>query len=299
MFDRFVLSLVLILFCVPVRAQDIPPFEINLERVEFIQTRDFSESKTYLIPTVYLRVAARNATSVKNEGARANSMVYVDGLEKAILQGLAKKVYDDLIAKVRAAGFTVLDYNDVKAELAGMERMQPNPKFGFPTKLFTIGSPIDYAIVTPSDEQAIDWGSAWPISPYKDIIKTRNAVVVVPEIYFNLPEVYGKKDSGWFGKSASIEIAPTMKLYSGLVWGMGPKQSGFRIQIAEHGKRLAAEVAGSVKKVAEDKNDWGNWSVTNADFSFAIEPVAFSNGILRVGYAINDLTVKTIKKAHN
>ena len=149
--NHIVSVLLLALFVSAGRAAEAPPFEINMDRVEIAHKSEFAESKTYFIPTVYLRIAAKSTTSIRNGNASAKMRIFTEGLDKAMLQGLAKKVYDDLVAKVRAAGYTVLTYDDLKADLAGVDRMKPNPKFGYPTKFFTVGSPIDFAIVTPSD----------------------------------------------------------------------------------------------------------------------------------------------------
>lgn len=276
--------------------QSPPPFEINMDRVEMSHKRNFAKSKTYLIPTVYLRVMARTQTSIKSKGSSGASVkakVFIDGIEKSLFQGLAQKVYNDLVAKIRAEGYTVLTYEDMKAELAGMDRMKANGKYAFPTKLSdgTVG--IDYAIVTPSDEQAFDYGITGIEFRYRDLAKKKDAVVLIPDIYFSITEVAGKTDSDIWGKSASLAVLPPMRLQTAIVYA-----NDGTIFIKEHGKRLAAEVAGSAKKVSEENFDYAGWSRTTGDYIFTLDPAAVSTGILRVGYAINDLTVKTIKTEH-
>lgn len=295
-------SLVLIpllftLFAVTARAEEAPPFNINMDRVEFSHKGYFGDSKTYFIPTVYLRVMARTQTSIQSKGssgASAKAKIFIDGLDKKLFQGLAQKVYDDLVAKTRAAGYTVLTYDDLKTELAGMERMKANEKYGFPTKLFDGASGIDYAIVTPSDEQAFDYGITGVMYRYRDIAKKKGAVVLLPDIYFSITEVAGKTDSDIWGKSASLAVLPPMRLQSAIVYA-----NEGAIYIKEHGKRLAAEVAGTVKKVSEEGFDYAGWARSTADYTFTLDPAAVSSGILRVGYAVNDLTVKIIKDEHN
>jgi hypothetical protein len=280
-------------------AADVAPFEINMDRVKIVHDDDFGDSKTYVIPTVYLHVTARVQTEVKNEGASAKAKVYVTGLDKAMLQGLARQVQDDLVGKIRAAGFTVLTYDDIKAEVAGFSRMEPNKKYGFPVKMFDKGPGIDFAIVSPTDEQTFDYNFATgPTWPWKDIAKGKNTVVLLPQVYFNLPEIVTGKGSSIWGKSVSLNFNPVMKLYGATVYGLPPGLGWCSIAIQEHGKRLAAEGVGTISKGAQDTFNFGEWSQTTGDFGFAIEPAAVSAGILRVGYAINDLTVKTIKDAH-
>lgn len=54
-----------------------------------------------------------------------------------------------------------------------------------------------------------------------------------------------------------------------------------------------------MKKVSEQNNKYGDWSQSIGDYDFILDPAAFSTGVLRVGYALNDLTAKTIKGAHH
>lgn len=282
-------------------AEDIPPFNINMDRVEFNHEGDFADSKTYFIPTVYLRVMARTQTTISSQGSSGASVkakIFIDGMDKTLFQGLAKKVYDDLVAKIRAAGYTVLTYDDLKSEMTGMERMKANEKYGFPTKLSDGASGIDFAIVTPSDEQAFDYGLTGIMYGYRGIAKSKDVVVLVPDIHFSITEVAGSTDSNIWGKSASLAVLPPMRLYGATVNALPPDASWGDIRILQHGTRLAAEVAGTVAKVSEDRNDYAGWARSTADYTFTLDPVAVSTGILRVGYAINDLTVKTIKDEH-
>lgn len=290
-------ALLSILFISTVHAQQPPPpFNINMDRVEITRKGNFAKSKTYIIPTVYLRVMARTQSSIKSKdssGASVKAKIFIDGIEKSLFQGLAKKIYDDLVAKTRAAGYTVLTYDDLKADLAGMERMKVNGKYGFPTKLSDGAAGVDYAIVTPSDEQAFDYGVTGILFRYRDLGKKKDAVVLVPDISYSITEVAGKTGSDIWGKSASLAVLPPMRLKSAQVYA-----NDGTIYIQEHGARLAAEVAGTAKKVSEENFDYAGWSRTTGDYLFTLDPVAVSAGILRVGYAVNDLTVKTIQSEH-
>lgn len=278
---------------------DAPPFEINMDRVEIAHKGDFADSNTYAIPTVYLHITARVQTEAKNEGARAKAKIYVDGLDKAMLQGLARQIQDDLVAKVRAAGYTVLTYDDLKADVAGLSRMTPNKRYGFPTTVFDKGPGIDFAIVTPSDEQNFDYNFATgPTWPWRDTAKGKKVVVLIPQIYFNMPEIVPSKGSNIWGNSVKIDVLPNMKLYRATLYGLPPDLGYSYILIQEHGKRLASDAAGKATKGQQDTYDYGEWSSTTADFGFAIDPAAVSAGILRVGYAFNTLSAKTLKDAH-
>ncbi|MEQ1919635.1 MAG: hypothetical protein ABL955_10585, partial [Elusimicrobiota bacterium] len=207
------------------RAGDIKPFEINMDRVELDKKGKFGASTTYIIPTLYLRMAARNQTSISNGGASGKARVFVEGIDKAFLQDLSKKIYDDLIAKMRAAGYTVLAYDDLKTELAGFDRLKPNPKYGLPSLLSDKIGPIDFVLASPSDEHQIDWGVTGVMYPYRSLAKAKNAVVLIPNIYFNTASVLGKKGGGMFSKEVSLEVDPAMRLFRGHVMGMPPDAS--------------------------------------------------------------------------
>lgn len=301
-------AIVAVLVHAAVRADDAPPpFDLNEDRIKVVHEGDF-EADTYLIPTVYLHIAARTQTDAKNEGASAKARVFVEGFTKEMAQGLARKIYDDLVQKVRDAGYKVLTYDDVKGDVAAFARMEANPKFGMPVKMFDKGPGIDFMIVTPSDEQAFDYNFATgPTWPWRDMTKSRKVVTILPQIYYNLPQVWAEKGGGMFSSSVKIKIDPAMKLYLAFINGLPPDLGWCSINIQEHGKRLAAENAGSVQKLAEDKFDSGTkdvgsglatWQRTVSDIAFVIDPKAVSDGILRVGYAINSRTVKTLKDSH-
>lgn len=283
----------------PARAAD--PFPLNEDRIKVVNEKNF-RSETYVIPTLYLHIAARIQTDAKNEGASTKARVFVEGMTKSMVQDLAKGIYDDLVARIRAEGHKVLAYEDLKSELGAMARMTPNPKFGMPTKLFDKGPGIDFMIVTPSDEQAFDYDFArGPTWPWRDLVKARNAVLIVPQIHFTLPQVWAEKGGSLFSSSITLKSDPALKLYGATVHCMPADLGWCSIQVQEHGKRLAAENVGAMQKLAEDRYEgaktggMADWVRTVADFAFVIDPPAFSTGVQRVGLAINERTLKSIK----
>ena len=63
-----------------------------------------------------------------------------------------------------------------------------------------------------------------------------------------------------------------------------------------HGGRPAAEVTGTIANASEDKSSFGDCKRTTADYTMTLDPVAFSDGVLRVGLAMNDMIVERITK---
>jgi hypothetical protein len=277
------------------------PFEINMARVKVSSFGgNIGASKTYLVPSVNLVVSAMGSVWSKSGGAKAHGKYYVDGLKKDLLQDLATKIQDDLVTRLRAAGYTVLTYDDVKGEpdVASRGRNKADPRFGLPTT-GGLGMPVTFVVATPTDAQAFDapiQGHAWP---FRGMAKAKDLVVLVPEIRFTVPQMFGETDSGYKRDSAGIATDPAMILEGATVSAVNPKGGQPAIQIQRHGTRLAAEVAGTIRKVSEDKTTVsGSWETTSGDFIMTLDPTAFSDGILRVGYAVNALIVAEAVKAH-
>ena len=98
---------------------ELPPFELNKDRIKVSSFGgSLKSSKTFLVPTATIMVSASGSVwaQAKNgsANAQAHAKFYVKGLDKALLQNLARQVQDDLVTKLRAAGYTVLTYDDVR-----------------------------------------------------------------------------------------------------------------------------------------------------------------------------------------
>lgn len=115
----------------PARAQDLPPFEINPERVHYMSTQRCARAGTYIVPSLYLNVLARSRTAKEGKTSRR---VFTRGLEKGELQALSRALYDDFVAKLRAGGARVLTYDDIKADLAELPRKQADEALGMPLR---------------------------------------------------------------------------------------------------------------------------------------------------------------------
>ena len=226
---------------------------------------------------------------------------YVDGLSKPLLQDLARKIQDDLVSRLRAAGYTVLTYDDVKGEpdIAGHSLNRPDEKYGLPTT-GGLGMPVTFVIATPTDAQSFDspiQGPAWWL---RGIAKAKDLIAIVPEIKFTVPQMFGETESGYKRDSAGIATDPTMILEGAAVYAVNAKGGTPSIQIQRHGKRTAADVTGTIRKVSEDKTTFSeSWQTTSGDFIMTLDPTAFSDGILRVGFAINGLIVSEAVKGHH
>jgi hypothetical protein len=295
----FVLSL-LVLAAVPARAE-IKPWELNMERVKIVDPKGLA-APTYFVPGVNLVVTCAGdvwAQSKKGGGnAQAHAKFYVKGLEKALLQDLARKAQDDLVAKLRATGATVLTYEDLKDHpvVAGHGRRALDPKWGLPTS--SLFSDLTFLTAAPSEAQLYDRGMAGSAAFWlHPLAKEKNLVVIFPEITFTVPQMWGEVDAGYKRDSAGIAVNTVMLMHGAAIHVSNPKNTFTNISIQTHGKRPASEVAGTIQKMSEDTTQFSSsWGRKSSDWVMTIDPQAFSDGILRVAYAINDMTVAQVKK---
>lgn len=284
------------------QSPSMKPFEVNMDRVKVTSFGgNFGTTNIYLIPMVRLRVSVLGSVWAKSGGARAHGKYFVSGIDHDSMQTLARKVQDDLVTKMRAASYTVLTYDDIKsdAEVSGMSADKIDSRYGLPTS-GGLGMPVTFVDATPTDAQAFSKPIQGPAWPFRGISKTRNLTVIVPELTFTTPQMFGQAETSAYTDKAGISTDPALILESAAVYGVNPKGGGPAILVQRHGKRTAADVAGKITKFGEDSThvahvlDW-----TSGDFVMDLDKPVFTDGILRVGFAMNDLIVAQVKKDHH
>jgi hypothetical protein len=291
--------------CAVLARAETKPFELNMERVKIVDPKGLA-APTYFVPAVKLIVSAQgsvwaqgkstNFSSDSDVTAQAHGKYFVQGLEKAMLQDLARKVQDDLVAKLRATGATVLTYDDLKADplVAGRGRESADGKWGLPT---TSKDGLTYVMASPSDAQAFESGVTGPLFYLHGMVREKKIIAIQPEITFTVPQMWGEKDVGYKRAKASIGVNPVMILQAATIYVNNPQGSFTGIQIYTHGNRHAAEVTGTVKKMSEDKTQFTSlWGRSSSDYLFTLDPAAFADGVLRVGFAINSMIADQVKK---
>lgn len=295
----FVVLIFAVTFGAAAQSADMKPFELNMERVKVIRFGgNLGSSNTILVPAVNLLVTSHGSVWSKKGGAQAHGKFYVDGLSKELLQELSGKIQSDLVARLRAAGKTVLTYDDVKEDslFTGQPRLKADAKWGLPIK-GGWGAPLTFLIAAPSDAQAFDNPIQGPTWWMRGMSKEKNLIVVVAEITFSVPQMFSETESGYKRDKAGIATDPAMILEGAMIYTMDAKGTA-NIQVQRHGKRLAAEVTGTIAKLSEDKTSFSDvWQRTSGDFAMTLDRNAFIDGVLRVGYALNAMTVSEIAKA--
>jgi hypothetical protein len=279
----------------------VKPFEINMDRVKVSSFGgNFGGTGTYIVPAVRVRVSVQGSVWAKSGGAKAHGKYFVAGIDRDEMQGLAKTLQDDVVTKLRAAGYTVLTYDDIKsdADVSSLSLDKPDSRYGLPTS-GGLGTPVTFVDATPSDAQSFAKPVQGPAWSFRGLSKSKNATVIIPELTFTTPQMFGQAETSAWTDKAGISTDPAMIFEGATVYGITPKGGGPAIAVQRHGKRTAADVAGKITKASEDNYHVAHVSeFTTGDFVMELDKPVFTGGILRVGYAMNDLIVAQVKKEH-
>ncbi len=196
--------------------KDPPPNTAVMLDVSGAKT--FRDSDTLVVPTSYLRLTvdgAASAVSDKNtfssdtSNARVTLKYKINGVDKALAQEIAKAAYEDFVAKLRAAGYKVLTYDDIKDQITGLARYSKDEAYGLPVDAGQL-------VVTPTDEMAIKPGMGGNIvSPYQHFGKStlKEGTLLIPTFIISSPLARSETSSS----NAKLTLFPSMALTSGYV----------------------------------------------------------------------------------
>ena len=205
----------------------------------------------------------------------------------------AREAQDDLVARLRATGNTVITYDEIKADpdIAGARRRDDNPKYGMPTQSVRMFPGSNFVVVGPSDDQVFgtDFLGGPPLGKFTNAIKARNATLVFPEIWLGTPIMIPGKGGAGSIREANLGISPALKLYGANIWRTPPKLGWCNIAVAEHGVRMVWPAVGEIRELGQYENDWGSWSRKNGDFAFVLDKGEFAAAVLSAGYGVNKL----------
>lgn len=281
--------------------------------IAFDSLKSLRVTKTVLVPTLYLRVGAEGSVfaskGIGGSTASAKGTFTVLGLEKAALQKLSTQLYDNFVQRLRADGWTVLTYDDVKddPEVVKMERRAGDSALSLPVEKSPDGR-TTYALVTPSDAQNIKpamQGLHWT---FRTVGAARNATILVPSVDVVAPQIWAETRKGYSSASAKINSAPGMNMNYGMVIAFTPKGGGGVIAKMKYAIVNASENAGTFVD-AKDKSPsaanglskalgilggGGSISRASAAYTFQIDPAAFDTGVLRGGGGFLDGVAKAM-----
>ncbi|MBI5168523.1 MAG: hypothetical protein HZA61_03450 [Candidatus Eisenbacteria bacterium] len=282
------------------QSADMKPFDLNMDRVTVNKFGGkFGQGQTFFVPSVNLVVSVHGSVWAQKGGAQAHAKFHVAGLDKELMRGLAMKAQQDFVAKMRAAGYKVLTYDDLKDDpaVAGKELDKDDETWGFPIRRSNV--PYASILVAPTAAQQFNNPVQGPAWLWKGLAKDRDLVVLVPEITYTVPQMYAQTSSGYAVDRAGVAQNPAMKLVGAAIWSVNPKGGTPNILVQEHGMRLAAESAGTITQISEDHTTFSSeWKRASGDYVMTIDPKLFSDGVLRVAFAINSMVVAEVQKAN-
>lgn len=290
----------------PAAATAPPALQVS---VNVVNPEDLLDSqKTLVVPTLYLtlltegKVAATKQSGMFSGGnatARASAAYKVAGLDKAFAQQLAKAAYEDFVAQLRQAGYTVLTYADVKDRdhVRAAQRDTAAGALGLPER-----SEGGNAFITaaPSDEQLFKSGFAGgEFSEFISGGKPRftDATLVIPHFTFHAPQAWAEGARGYKSVSAEANVAEGMNMFQARAHWMGQPKS--RMMRGIPGVATKAQVinvtekAGTLSKVADTTPQAanalgsvlsvfgaGNIQRSGSEYLLTIDREAYSRGVL-------------------
>lgn len=284
--------------------------------------KNFAASHTLVIPTLILYLPVAGKVFVAKQGSalsgigrrggantvRASAHFGVTGLDKALAQEIAKKVYDDFVTKLRAAGYTVKTYEDIAdiPAVKAAEREAPDATWGLPV----ISSGGNASMVaTPSDAQAFKSGLvSGGFNAFTHLGKGTlgDGTLIIPVYTIACPQAWGEKGEGYGSISAGVHVEPGMNLMAVSVplmtakggWG-DVHMKGILINTSKNVGTLTKQDTTSKAGNAFSKSlsllsGAGSITGSSANYELAINREAYTAGVLAGTGAFNTEAAKLI-----
>lgn len=235
--------------------------------------KNFDDADTFFIPTCIVRVPKEGKIAVSKSGralpqtvragagvVKAGARFKVVGLDRELVRSAAKAACDDFAAKIRASGFKVKTWDDVKGEAWARKVAVAAPGAD---GLVMDG---DVIVAAPSDAQNFKPGlggqyitsfQSWGGAVYKD-----QMTLIIPTYVYAAPRLWGVAEGGAGRASVAIDAAPGMNLLNAWApiltqpgaWG-GFRLKGPSVDVSEKVGELAKEDAAYTLTV--DKSAYG------------------------------------------
>ena len=258
--NRLMLTLAVAGLASAAAAQTAAPVPLAVSTVVVNPEDLLDTNKTVVVPTAYVtlitdgRVAATKQSgffSSGNNTAKASASYRVAGLDKAYAQQLAQAAQNDFVSQLRAAGYTVLTYAEVK-ERDFVKAAQRETEVG------ALGLPVkseggnNFVTAAPSDEQHFKSGFAGgAFAEFQSGGKSRftDATLIIPHYTFASPQAWAEGSRGYKSVSAEANVAPGMNLSAASAHWMG--QPRLRMMRGIPGVATKEQVINTTEKAGE------------------------------------------------
>ncbi len=287
-----------------------------------------SYGKVVVVPTAYVKLLVDGSVFAAKQGSglsalgggstnsvKAKASYKVAGIDKALAQGLARQVYDDFVARLRAAGYTVLTYEDIKTRdvVAAAARNTGDADWGMPTEK-AVGSRDSYVIAAPSDEMAFKIGFTGVFAEFIKYGKPKftDAAMVIPVYTINAPLASASTGGGYNRIEASTNVVPGLSLqYASALWMGAPKvrmgggnaagvvSKGPVVNISDNAGSLSKQdttpsAANAISKTLSMLGGGGSISASASDYTFTIDKAAYSAAALHGMTSFNAEVAKAL-----
>jgi hypothetical protein len=291
------------------------------EEVKFKLSRtregDLRASPTIVVPAIYLELGVAGKVSATKQGGsntvKAKAHWAVGGLDAKFAQGIAQKIHDDLVAKLRAAGYTVKTYADIKdlEAMQKVERRPSDPVWGAPVAKSVLLGDAATLIVGPGDGQVFKTGMAWGtfnqfVSRTKSVLG--EGTILIPTFTIAAPQAWATTERGYKRIGAAAHVAPGMNLTSARAEFLTDKGSGGSIMTSEQIINLNEKVGELTEKDTTSHAGnaisaalgtlTGTGSIKGASgyYHLEIDRAAYEAAVLRGALAFNTVIAEAAKK---
>lgn len=147
------------------------------------------------------------------------------GADEKLLQALTDKLYEDFIARLKAAGREVVPWEEIK-KTAGYDKIKLTEAKPYLSSPWAAGDKRDYLVLTPSGmplfftDSSLDSylgdriGDLDTSRAVAELAARLNATAMIPTLQIDIAEVHSSGNSNW-GSDAEAELKPKLGIVNG------------------------------------------------------------------------------------
>lgn len=292
--------------------------------VDLTGTKHLQQTRKIMLPGVYVEVmnwgkitSVTSTSALQTLGGAANGAAKAE-MEVAVpadldmLQSVAAELYQDLATKLRAAGWEVVTYAEVRNDpvMKKVSLVDSDPKLGVPVrKVKTSKQELHYTVAAPLGMPVIDPGMTMPMWNIRALLKEINATGLETVYRFDPVALKATGRHGMGGTNyaeteahANLMLAhaqaqfATAKMFPGSIRLKKPLVVESEIGVVKKTKDVSPEFENRLSK-ALTYIGGGQISKSKGLYVCELDPVRLKPALLAAGKAFNDEIVKGAGKA--
>ncbi|ATC62832.1 hypothetical protein CMV30_01995 [Nibricoccus aquaticus] len=303
---------------------DAPAFTIPAKQIDTVSIKHLKSAKRILLPTANVEVlnwgkitsvtqtsALQTLGGASTSSARSTMEVAVPS-DVPMLRAVADELYQDLATKLRAAGWEVLTFDDVKADPVFIKQSQEktDPKIGAPVRKLTLGKQkMHYTVVAPAGMPVFDPGMTMPLWGLRSLLKDRDTHALEATYRFDPIALTAKSRHGIGSNTASTAAEAnltlshaqgtfvTSKLAPGNVRLKEPIAVAGNIGEIKKAADVSPQLANAISEALTFLGNAGAISSNKGLYICDVDQAALKTSILLAGKIFNDEIVKGLGKA--